>query len=154
MPKEIHYWLMKSEPNTYGIDHLKKDKVEPWDGVRNYQARNFMKAMKKGDMVLFYHSVTAPVGVAGIAKVAKEHYPDPTQFDKKSKYFYARATKEKPVWEHVDVRFVKKFKEVIELSALREVNGLGKMELLRKGSRLSVQPVTKKEFDIIVALGK
>lgn len=154
MANDTRYWLMKSEPTTYGIDHLKKDMVEPWDGVRNYQARNFMKEMKKGDKVLFYHSVTAPVGVAGIAKVEKEHYPDPTQFNKKSKYYYARATKEKPVWEHVDVKFVKKFKEVIPLSVLRETDGLGKMELLKKGSRLSVQPVSKKEYDIIVKMGE
>lgn len=147
------YWLMKSEPITYGIDHLKKDKRTYWDGVRNYQARNFMRdEMKKGDMVLFYHSVTDPIGVAGIAKVVKESHPDPTQFDKKSKYYEPRATKEKPVWYLVDIAFVKKFPCIIPLKELRETRGLEKMVLLQKGSRLSVQPVTKKEYDIVIKL--
>lgn len=148
-----NYWLMKSEPITYGIDHLKKDKRTEWDGVRNYQARNFMRdGMKKGDLVLFYHSVTEPVGVAGIAKVVKESHPDETQFDKKSKYYEPRATKEKPVWYLVDVAFVKKFPRIIPLKELRDIKGLEKMELLKKGSRLSVQPVSKKEFEIITKL--
>ena len=152
MAKEIRYWLMKSEPVTYGIDHLEHDGATPWEGVRNYQARNFMMEMKKGDKVLFYHSVTAPVGVAGIAKVVREHYPDRTQFDRKSKYFEPRATDEKPVWELVDVKFVKKFKKVVPLATLRETKGLERMEILKRGSRLSVTPVTKKEFEIIVRL--
>lgn len=154
MAKEIRYWLMKSEPVTYGINHLKNDGTTPWEGVRNYQARNFMKEMCVGDMVLFYHSVTAPVGVAGIAKVVREHYPDATQFDRKSKYFEPRATKEKPVWELVDVKFVKKFEEVIPLTALRETKGLEKMEILKRGSRLSVTPVAKKEFGIVMKMGE
>ena len=146
---------MKSEPTTYSIDHLKKDKRAEWDGVRNYQARNFMRDdMKKDDLVLFYHSVTDPVGVSGIAKVVKESHSDSTQFDKKSKYFESRATKEKPVWYLVDVAFVKKFGKVVTLAELREVKGLEKMVLLKKGSRLSVQPVTKKEFDIISKIGR
>lgn len=152
MAQDTRYWLMKSEPVTYGIDALKKDGTTMWDGVRNYQARNFMKEMRKGDMVLFYHSVTAPVGVAGIATVVREHHPDPTQFDRKSKYYDPKATKEKPIWELVDVKFVRKFKGVIPLQALREREGLERMEILKRGSRLSVTPVTKKEYDIVVKM--
>ena len=147
------FWLMKSEPNTYSIDNLKKDKVTYWDGVRNYQARNFMKEMKKGDLVIFYHSNAKPPAAVGVAKIAKEAYPDPTQFQKQSKYFDPKATKENPRWFCPDVRFVKKFKTELPLEELRSEKKLKDMVLLRKGSRLSVQPVTAAEFKHLEKLG-
>lgn len=146
----ISYWLMKTEPGCYSIDDLQKDKVTYWDGVRNYQARNFMRdQMQVGDMVLFYHSNAEPSGISGIARVTKTGYPDPSQLDPQDKHFEPRATSKNPIWVVVDVQFVKKFKKLLELSFLRECPGLEKMALLQKGSRLSVQPVTEKEFKII-----
>ena len=136
-------WLMKSEPDAFSIDDLKKAGTEPWTGVRNYQARNFMRQMQPGDLVFFYHSSTAVPGIAGLAKVATAPYPDPTQFDRKSHYFDPKATREQPRWDMVDVRFEKKFKNVLALSTLKEnedrLEGLG---VLQRGSRLSVLPVT------------
>ncbi len=151
----MNYWLMKSEPDVYGIDHLakEKNKTDHWDGVRNYQARNIMRdEMKKGDKVLFYHSNAKPSGVAGLAVIAKEGYPDHTAFDKKSKYFDAKSDPDNPRWYMVDVKFVKKFKEVVSLEELKHIPELKDMVLLNN-SRLSVQPVTKKEYDLIVKLG-
>lgn len=145
----MNYWLLKSEPESYGIDHLKRDKVEPWTGVRNYQARNNMKAMAVGDLCLFYHSSTAVKGVFGVAKVARKAYPDPTQFDKKSHYFDPKAAKEKPIWYCVDVRFVKKFKEPITLFEIKLDPKLKGMLAGQRGSRLSVQPVGPKHFNYI-----
>ena len=147
------YWLMKSEPSTYSIDDLKRDKTTHWDGVRNYQARNLMKEMKKGDQALFYHSSADVIGVAGIATIFKEAYPDPSQFDKKSKYFDPKASEENPRWFCPDIKFKKKFKEVISLSALKEEKKLKDMILLKRGTRLSVQPLNKTQFDHIVKLG-
>ena len=148
----MNYWLAKSEPSVYSIDDLKKDKITYWDGVRNYQARNFLKEMEKGDVVLFYHSNADPTGVAGVAKINKTAYPDPTQFNKRSKYFDEKATKEKPRWFCPDLKFVKKFKNVISLQDLKEVKALEKMTLLKRGNRLSVMPVTKKEYEVITKL--
>lgn len=151
----MNFWLMKSEPSVYSIDDLEKEKTTFWDGVRNYQARNFMRdQMKKGDQVLFYHSNTEPPGVVGIAEVAKEGYPDPTQFDKKSKYFDAKSKKEKPTWILVDIKFVKKFKEILSLESLKKVKGLEEMLLLKKGQRLSVQPVSAKEWKVVTGLSE
>jgi predicted RNA-binding protein with PUA-like domain len=139
----MKYWLMKTEPDAFSIDQLKKVGTEPWTGVRNYQARNFMRQMQPGDLVFFYHSSTAVPGIAGLAKVASLPYPDPTQFDRKSHYFDPKATREQPRWDMVDVRFEKKFAQVLALSTLKEnedrLEGLG---VLQRGSRLSVQPVT------------
>ncbi|WP_373999276.1 EVE domain-containing protein [Bdellovibrio bacteriovorus] len=150
----MKYWLMKSEPDVYSIDTLKKDGTTWWEGVRNYQARNFMsKEMSVGDLVLFYHSNAEPPGVAGIAKVSKAAAADKTQFDKKSEYFDAKATKEKPNWFCVEVEFVAKFKNLVSLSDLRENEKLADMVVLQKGSRLSVQPVDKKHFDIVKKMG-
>lgn len=147
------YWLMKTEPGCYSIDDLQKDKVTYWDGVRNYQARNFMRdQMKVGDLVLFYHSNAEPSGVAGIARVVKAGYHDHTELDPKEKHFDPKASASKPIWFMVDVGFVKKFSKVIDLKFLRACPGLEKMALLQKGSRLSVQPVTEKEFKIIESL--
>ena len=144
---------MKSEPDVFSIDQLKKDKTTLWEGVRNYQARNYMKDMAVGDLVLFYHSNAEPSGVAGIAKVSKLADADPSQFDKKSDYFDAKATKEKPNWFCVQLEYVGTFKEVISLAELREHKNLADMVVLQKGSRLSVQPVDKKHFDSVKKLG-
>lgn len=150
----MHYWLMKSEPESYSIDDLKQDKKTPWEGVRNYQARNFMREMKKGDLVLFYHSNITPPGVAGLGKVCREYYPDQTQWNKKSKYYDTKSSKENPRWFLVDVCFVKKFKKLITLDELKNSSDLKDMLVTRKGSRLSVQPVTEKHFKRIVNLSK
>lgn len=142
---------MKSEPDAYSIDQFKKDKVTLWEGVRNYQARNFMiKDMEVGDEVLFYHSNAKPPSVVGLAKVSKPAAADPTVFDKKSDYYEPKATPERPIWECVEVKFVEKFKVPLSLAEVREDKQLQDMLLIRKGSRLSIQPVTKKEFDHIV----
>ena len=149
------YWLMKSEPNVYGIDDLERDGSAPWDGVRNYQARNFMRdEMKLGDKVLFYHSNTKPPGVAGIAEIVVESHPDPTQWDKKSHYCDPKSSKDDPRWFLVDVGFVSKFPSVVPLDELKETPGLEEMLVIKRGMRLSVQPVTKQQFDIVTKLGK
>jgi predicted RNA-binding protein with PUA-like domain len=141
---------MKSEPESYGIDHLKADKKTPWTGVRNYQARNSMQAMQLGDPILFYHSSCPVPGVYGLAKVASAHsYPDPTQFDPASPYYEPRATKDKPVWCLVDVAFVEKFVEPVTLTQIKANPKLHSMQILKPGSRLSVTEVTKAEFEII-----
>jgi predicted RNA-binding protein with PUA-like domain len=150
----MKYWLMKSEPDVFSLAHLKKDKTTWWEGVRNYQARNFMmKDMQVGDLVLFYHSNATPPGVAGIAKVSHAAEPDKAQFDKKSEYYDAKATKEKPIWYCVQVQYVDELKNFISLPDLREAKGLEDMLVLAKGSRLSIQPVEKKHFDIVKKLG-
>lgn len=143
---------MKSEPDSYGISHLKADKKTAWTGVRNFQARNFMMAMQVGDGVLFYHSSCKEPGVYGVAKVASAPYPDPTQFDPKSNYYDKRATKVKPIWQHVDVAFVKEVKKPVLITMLREDPATQTMETLRQGSRLSVTPVTKKEYERVLVL--
>jgi predicted RNA-binding protein with PUA-like domain len=150
----VAYWLMKSEPEVFGLDHLRKKKVGGWDGVRNYQARNFMKSMKAGDRAFFYHSNAEPSGIAGIMEVSREAYPDPTQFDKKSDYFEPRATTANPVWFQVDVRFVEAFPRLVSLDQLRGIPALKDMALLRKGSRLSVQPVTPEEWAAVLKAAK
>ncbi|MDO8520017.1 MAG: EVE domain-containing protein [Deltaproteobacteria bacterium] len=151
----MSFWLLKSEPGSYSIGDLRKDKTTFWNGVRNFQARNFLRdSIKAGDGVLFYHSNADPSGVAGLAKVVKSGYPDPTALDPKSKYFDPRASRENPVWFMVDIVFVKKFKTLIDLDLLRHTPGLEKMMVLKRGSRLSVQPVLPKEFDIVKKLGE
>ncbi|MGZ8852887.1 MAG: EVE domain-containing protein [Thermoanaerobaculia bacterium] len=134
----MKYWLMKSEPEAYSIDHLRRDKTTSWDGVRNYQARNFMRKMSVGDKVLFYASSADPSGVSGIAEVSAEAKPEPKD-----------AT-----WSVVDLRFVERFPNVVPLETLKSTPGLENMVVTRKGSRLSVQPVAKGEFDIVVKLGR
>ena len=146
----MNHWLMKSEPECYSIDDLKKDNVEPWDGIRNYQARNFMRDdMMVGDKVLFYHSNCKPPHIAGLAEVASTPYPDPTQFDKKSQYFDPKSTKENPRWMLVDVKFIAKAKEILPLTVIKNDPDLAGMLVVQKGQRLSIQPVGKKHFDII-----
>ncbi|HEY1079587.1 MAG TPA: EVE domain-containing protein [Bdellovibrio sp.] len=150
----MKYWLMKSEPDVYSIDNLHKDKTTPWEGVRNYQARNFMmNDMQPGDLVLFYHSNAEPPGVAGIAKVSKVGVADKTQFDKKSEYYDEKSSKDKPRWICVEVEFVSKFKNLVSLADLRANDKLSDMVVLQKGSRLSVQPCDKKHFDIVKKMG-
>lgn len=145
------YWLLKSEPNTFSIDDLARVDVEHWDGVRNWTARNNLRAMQVGEQCFFYHSVVDPTGVAGICEVAREAYPDHTQFDPASKYHDPKATPEKPRWYMPDVRFVRKFDRIVTLKEMRATPGLEDMVLLRQG-RLSVQPVTDQEWKIVLAL--
>ena len=141
------YWLMKSEPDAYSIDDLKRDRREPWDGIRNYQARNMMRdTMKVGDEVFFYHSNCKQPGVVGIAKIASAPYPDVTQFDKKSKYFDAKSDPENPRWILVDVAFVKKLSRTITLTEIKAEKSLQDMILTRKGNRLSIMPVERKHW--------
>ena len=147
MPKRaMKFWLMKTEPDVYSIDDLERDGTEPWEGVRNYQARNFMREMSDGDLAIFYHSNTKPPGAAGLCRVSREAYPDDTQFDKKSKYHDPKSKKEDPRWSLVEVAFVEKFAEPISLQALKDDPALEGMLVTQKGSRLSVQPVQKKHF--------
>lgn len=149
----MRYWLMKTEPDVFSIDDLARVKVEPWTGVRNYQARNFMRdGMSKGDGVLFYHSSCEVPGVAGIAEVAGAAYPDPTQFDRKSDYFDEKSTRDEPRWMLVDVAYKRKLKRTITLAELKEQAKLEDFALLKRGNRLSVLPVTKAEWDCILAL--
>lgn len=148
------YWLMKSEPTDFSIDDLKRVKTEPWTGVRNYQARNFMRQMKPGDGVLFYHSNCEVPGIYGIGEVASTPYPDKTQFDKKSKYFDEKATQEQPRWDLVDVGYVRHLKRAIPLTEIREHRDeLGEeFALTRTGSRLSVLPVTAAQWKLLLSL--
>lgn len=144
---------MKSEPTCYSIDDLKRDRVGQWDDVRNYQARNFMRDdMQKGDEVLFYHSSTGVVGVVGLATIARAAYPDPTQFDATSYKYDAKSTRENPRWVSVDLRFAKKFSEPVTLAELKNDPFFGDMLVVRKGMRLSVQPVSEKHFKKITKL--
>lgn len=148
----MNYWLLKSEAQTYSIDHLKRDKMTPWEGVRNYAARNFLMNMQKGDLVLFYHS-NANAGVYGIAKVASTPHADASQFDKKNYHFEPRATKEKPVWYCPDIAFVEKLKNPVSRDEMKLDPKLAGMLVLTH-PRLSVQPVSEKHFRYIRELGK
>ncbi len=152
----MKYWLMKSEPDVFSFEDLKSrpKKTEPWNGVRNYQARNFMRdEMKVGDLILFYHSSCPVPGVAGIAKVSSAPYPDVTQFDKKSEYYDPKASLENPRWFLIDVSFHKNLKTHVSLEQLKSMEELKDMRLLQKGNRLSILPVAPEEFDFIVGLG-
>ena len=150
MPKQ--YWLMKTEPETFSIDDLERVKVEPWTGVRSNFARFHMRNMSVGDDVLFYHSSCEPPGVAGLAKVVRTKVIDETQFDPKSKYFDPKATREKPIWDCVDVEFVTRMPRFVSLGEIRAEPVLADMPLLKRGMRLSVQPVTEVEYKRIVAM--
>lgn len=151
----MKYWLMKSEPDIFSIHDLQRKKKEHWDGVRNYQARNFIRdEMKMGDLVLFYHSNAEVIGVAGIAEICKEGYPDFTAFDKDNVHFDPSSKKETPRWFMVDVKFNECFESVVPLEKLKKTAGLENMVVTRKGSRLSVQPVSRSEFEIVCQLGR
>ncbi|MDO4776481.1 MAG: EVE domain-containing protein [Cardiobacteriaceae bacterium] len=150
----MQYWLMKSEPDVFSLDDLRArpGQTEPWDGVRNYQARNFMREMQVGDQVFFYHSNATPPGIAGIAEIVGAARPDPTQFDPASKYFDGKSTADKPRWDLVDVRFVRAFPALIPLETLKNLPALAGMPLVQKGSRLSVMPVAPEHWQIILEL--
>ncbi len=151
----MQYWLMKSEPDVFSIDDLasRPDQTEPWDGVRNYQARNMMRdQMKVGDQVFFYHSNTQPPGIVGIAEVVREGYPDHTAFDPEDPHYDPKSDPDKPRWFMVDVRFVRKLSRTITLAELKEQPELDGLPLIRKGNRLSVMPVDKAHWDFILTL--
>lgn len=151
----MNYWLFKSEPDEYSIDHLKKDIKCLWEGVRNYQARNIMRDdCKKGDLILYYHSSTKFTGVYGVAEVSKTGIADPSQFDKKSNYFDEKSTKDNPRWICVEVKFKDKFNDPVLRDALKENKKLKDMIVLKKGSRLSIQPVTQNEFSEVLKMAK
>ncbi|MBI1869702.1 MAG: EVE domain-containing protein [Chlamydiae bacterium] len=155
MKEPLHYWLMKSEPDVYSIDDLKKDKRTYWHGVRNYQARNFMRdTMQIGDLVLFYHSNAEPAGVAGLAKVVKKGTPDLSALDPKSEYFDPKATKENPIWYRVDIEFLEKFSHFIPLPEIKANKALSDMRVVQRFARLSIQPVEEKHFEKILEMGR
>jgi predicted RNA-binding protein with PUA-like domain len=156
MASKRSFWLVKSEPESFSIEHLAKSpkRTTCWSGVRNYQARNFMRAMRVGDGVLFYHSSTDPPAVVGTAVVAREAYPDHTALDPKDDHYDPKATKDNPIWEMVDIRLEDLFPAPLSIGQLRAVRELAAMELLRKGSRLSVQPVRPREFEIVLRLAR
>lgn len=150
----MQYWLMKSEPDAFSVDDLaaRPKKTEPWDGIRNYQARNFMRDdMKRGDLVLFYHSSCPEPGIAGIMKISRTAYPDKTQFDESSKYYDPKATRDEPRWVCVDVTLVKKTR-LISIQELRSHPELASMLVLKRGNRLSITPVTEGEWTFIMSL--
>src|SRR5881397_1237460 len=153
--RSTRYWLMKSEPTAFSFDDLVKSKnsTNHWDGVRNYQARNFMREMRVMDKVLFYHSNCDPTAVVGLAEVVREAYPDHTQFDRKNIHYDPQATPGKPIWDMVDLRAIKPLRKPVTLDTLRKTKGLEKMLLLHLANRLSVMPVTAREWEIIVKLG-
>lgn len=151
------YWLFKSEPDTFSIDDLKARgaKGEPWDGVRNYQARNMLRdEVQKGDLVFFYHSNTDVPGIVGIAEVIKPAFPDPSQFNPESDYFDPKATPENPRWFCPQVKFHSKFKGTISLDQLKQIPALADMALVRKGNRLSIMPVTADQWQFIMGLAQ
>ena len=156
MAQRRRYWLVKSEPDTFSIDDLAgaPRQMTSWDGVRNYQARNFMREMTVGDRVLFYHSNADPPAVVGSAEVVRTAYPDDTQFDKGSDHYDPSSTTDRPRWDMIDLKYREKFPQALPLEQLRREPRLKGMALLRKGSRLSVQPVTEAEWKVITTLAR
>lgn len=149
------FWLMKSEPDCFSLDDLKRTKTNPWDGVRNYQARNYMRdQMRVGDGVLFYHSSCAVPGIAGLAEVARSAYPDYTAWDTRSDHYDPKASPDNPIWQMVDVRYVRHFRHFVPLDELRAHPALTDMLVLRRGQRLSIQPVVPEHYTVVVALGQ
>ncbi len=150
----VSHWLIKSEPDVFALADLRRVRREPWTGVRNYQARNFLwKEMRDGDLALFYHSNATPPGVAGVARVTGEAYPDPTQWDPASEYFDAKSSPDNPRWWLVDFEFVAEFPQFVSLETMRVDPGLAGMWVLRRGNRLSVTPVEARHFRRLCALG-
>ena len=150
----MNYWLFKSEPDVFGIQHLaaRPQQTAFWEGVRNYQARNFLRdEVKVGDLVLFYHSSCKDVGIAGIAEVVREAYPDHTQFDPESKYFDPKASPDNPRWVMVDVKLVEKFSRVLSLASIKAMPEITELALVKKGHRLSIMPVLAEEYERLVA---
>ena len=151
----MKYWLMKCEPSAYSIDDLQADKTTSWEGVRNYQARNFMRdEMQPGDMALFYHSNAEPSGVAGVMKIVKPGYPDSFAFKEGHKYHDPKSSPEKPTWYMVDVEFVEKFAQVLPLAAIKVDPQLEGIMVAQKGSRLSIQPLSKEHFKHIIKIAR
>jgi len=153
-PRQMSYWLLKSEPSTFSIDDLagRPGKRDFWDGVRNYQARNFLREMSKGDLAFFYHSSAEDKGIAGIVKIVAEAYPDATAFDPKDHHYDPKSDPEKPVWYGVDIKLERKLKRLIPLAELKARRELAGMLLLRPGNRLSVTPVEKRHWDAILKM--
>ena len=152
----MKYWLFKSDPDEFSIEDLKKriNKTTFWDGIRNYQARNFLRdEIKKGDEVIFYHSSSDPLAVMGYCEVVKDGYPDHTQFDSKSDHFDPRADKKNPTWFMVDIKLIKEFKKPVTLNEIKSNKKLKDMKLIQRGQRLSVMPVTSAEWDEILKMG-
>jgi len=155
MARKKRYWLMKSEPGTYSIEDLKRDGKTCWDGVRNYQARNLMRdEMRVGDGVLFYHSREKPMGVYGIAEIVREAYPDDSAFDPQDKHYDPKSDPANPTWMMVDIGYIGTLETPVTLDMLKQTPGLEKMMVIQRGSRLSVQPVTKKEWDIVLGMSE
>ncbi|MBN1299923.1 MAG: EVE domain-containing protein [Melioribacteraceae bacterium] len=151
----MKYWLFKSEPESYSIDDLKRDKKTFWDGIRNYQARNFIRDnIKKGDLVLFYHSNADPNAVVGVCEIIKEAYPDNTAFDPESKYYDPKSKNEEPTWFMVDVKFKFKFKKPVTLQEIKNNSKLKNIRLVHRGNRLSLFPIDKNEYEIIIAMSE
>tara|TARA_Y100000389_G_C17466920_1_gene526507 strand:- start:87 stop:551 length:465 start_codon:yes stop_codon:yes gene_type:complete len=151
----MNYWLMKNEPDDYSIVDLKRDKTEPWDGIRNYQVRNMIRdEMRIGDNAFFYHSNCETPGIYGLMTICKEAYVDYTAFDKKAKYYDSKSDKENPRWLMVDVKFKKVFKKIVSLKELKSYKELSNMKVVQRGNRLSITKVEKKEWDFINSLAK
>ena len=149
----MKYWLMKNEPDDYSIDNLKKDKTEPWDGIRNYQVRNMIRDdMKKNDLAFFYHSNCEVPGIYGVMKIHQECYPDHTAFDKKKKYYDPKSKRDNPTWFMVDVKYIRKLKTPITLKELKSHSQLSKMKVVQKGNRLSITEISSKEWKFILNL--
>lgn len=150
----MNYWLMKTEPDCFGIEHLKArpKRTAPWDGVRNFQARNFLRAMRVGDQAFFYHSSCAQPGIAGIVKIVRAAYPDHTAWDPDNEHFDSKSSPDKPIWYMVDVKLTREFKHPLLLSTIKANPALKDMRLVQRGSRLSVMPVTEKEWKTILKM--
>jgi predicted RNA-binding protein with PUA-like domain len=150
----MNYWLMKSEPEVYGIQDLARDRQTIWDGVRNYQARNFLREMQIGDLAFFYHSNTTPPGIAGLMQIVQSGIDDPSQFDPSSNYYDAKSSKEKPRWQTVQVEYVQEFANLITLDQLRQQFTPDQLWVVRQGNRLSVMPVEAAVAEKILAIGQ
>ncbi len=149
----MQYWLMKSEPEVYSIDDLKRDGTEHWEGIRNYQVRNMIRdEIKKGDQAFFYHSNCKEPGIVGVMTVCRDAYPDFTAWDVSSRYFDPKSNSENPRWFMVDVQYKRKLKRVISLQELKQHPQLTEMQILRRGNRLSITPLTKKQWDIVLKM--
>ncbi|NES68995.1 MAG: EVE domain-containing protein [Okeania sp. SIO2D1] len=148
----MKYWLIKSEPKTYSISDMKQEKTCIWDGVRNYQARNFLRQMTKGDLAFFYHSNTVPPGIIGLVKILESGIADPTQFDQKSKYYDPKSTPNTPRWQTVSVEFVEEFPQLISLAILKQEFSPDELLVTKKGNRLSVMPVAKNVAEKILVM--
>jgi len=150
----MQYWLMKSEPDVYSIDDLQQDGEEIWDGVRNYQARNFLRTMAPGDLAFFYHSNTSPPGIVGLMEIVEANVVDPTQFDSQSKYYDAKSTPDNPRWQTVKVRYGETFPQAIPLSTLRDTFSPEDLQVVKRGNRLSVMPVPTEVAKRLLAMGR